>query len=1768
MGVCNSRACLTLALFSLFICCSASRGQGSLPSGWTDGDVGTVGAAGSGSYSSGVFTVQGAGNGFSGTSDSFNFVYQQISNNGSVVARLVSNPSFATWAGIIIRQSLNGNSIDGALLHEGNGYTFLVDRSTTGGSANQPSYFQPPSLPVWLKLTYASGSLTAYHSLDGRNWTQLGSSVAISLTSSIYVGLAVSSANDPSLATATFDNVSISSAATPAPAITSQSASTGSIGSAVSVNGTGFGSTQGSSFLSLNGSAVTVTSWSDTSITFTVPSGATSGDVVVQVAPSMNASNPVNFAVTSNPLPSGWLDQDIGAVYAAGSATYSNGVFTVNGAGTHPTNANSSDEMHFVYRPWSGDGTIVARVTSEGTLANRAGITIRDTLDASAANAFASHLPGSPGTPTVILFDRQSTSASETNSSDLSYATLPCWLKLVRSGTNFTAYRSADGVNWLQVGWPQAVSMGPDVSVGLGVNSGSDNNLTTVTFDNVSVTSASETAPVITGISTTTGPVGGSVTITGTGFGASQGNSIVRLDALQASIASWSDTSISATIPTGATSGYLTVQVAPSMNSSNPIYFVVTSNYLPAAWLDRDIGVVGIPGVPSYSGGTFTIQAGGNGISTTRDGFNFVYQPLATNGSITARIASISGVSGAIQAGAMIRTSLDDVAPHVSALALDTNQVSMLKIYRTLGGNSDASLSVPPFSFTLPYWVQVSRTANVLQASFSPDGVTWTSAGTPQTVTTGETVYVGLVVASDSTNTLATATFDNVSITVGTTLPDPVVTGISPITGQPGTSVTINGSGFGATQGATTAGSCNNTVCFNGGPATTITSWNDTQIVAVVPDSAVTGPVSVTIGNITATGPTFTLKFLARVTDSLGNTSDYTSAPSGGLWVMSDLQGSGCSSCSSRGNVHNQFDSNGHRIWTTDALGNTTNYRYDSVGNVSEQLVQLTPTTQAITTYSYNSLGEVVTMFDAVSNTTQYSYDSHGNLLTVTTPLGHVTQFAYNSLGELTQITDPLSHVTTLTYNSVGLIATIKDAQNNTTTYGYDAHGNRTAVTDALSIQTTFAYDSGDRLTTITYPDSTTTTFAYDYRGRRTTVTDQNGKTTTYAYDDADRLTSVTDAASHATAYGYDTENNLTSITDANGHETDFTYDKYGRVTQTNFPSSLIETYTYDPNNNLTSKTDRKGQTIGYVYDALNRLVQKNYPDSSSVDYVYDLVGKIQQVNDPTGTYAFAYDNDGRLIGTTTSYSFLTARDFTASYGYDSASNRTSFTDPESGSTSYAYDNLNRLTTLTPPSAFTTGSFGFSYDSLSRRTQMTRPNSITTSYTYDNLSRLLTVLHKLSGSTIDGASYTVDNVGNRTAKTDQRTAVTSSYGYDAIYQLLSTTQGASTTESYSYDPVGNRTASLGVSSYSNNSSNQLTSTSSGSYTYDANGNTLTNTTGSNTTAYAWDYENRLSSVTLPGSGGAVSFKYDPFGRRIYKSSSAGTSIYDYDGDNLIEETNTSGGVVARYAQTENVDEPLAMLRGSTTSYYHADGLGSVTSLSNAAGALAQTYGYDSFGKQTTSSGSLTNPFQYTSREFDSETGLYYYRARYMDPSNGRFSSEDPIRFRGGEVNFYGYAKQDPVLFVDPSGNNYCKFDNCFKIFQRAIKHFSRSDFDATANATPVFYPPSPALSSLTQADVVGGSNPTPLNQSLPYGAGGTTIHGPWGSAILLGPNAFIPSNDPDATYLHELIHAYTGLNDDQVFNLFKPFGLKHLNPGTYDITLWIMSNCKNPVSVQ
>lgn len=146
----------------------------------------------------------------------------------------------------------------------------------------------------------------------------------------------------------------------------------------------------------------------------------------------------------------------------------------------------------------------------------------------------------------------------------------------------------------------------------------------------------------------------------------------------------------------------------------------------------------------------------------------------------------------------------------------------------------------------------------------------------------------------------------------------------------------------------------------------------------------------------------------------------------------------------------------------------------------------------------------------------------------------------------------------------------------------------------------------------------------------------------------------------------------------------------------------------------------------------------------------------------------------------------------------------------------------------------------------------------------------------------------------------------------------------------------------------------------------------------------------------------------------------GTTNYLYDGKNIIEEVDNSANVLASHVHSGRIDEWLAELRSGDTSYYEPDALGSPTSLSSSAGSLSNTYSYDSFGKLIASTGTITNPFGYTGREFDAETGIYYYRARYYDPAVGRFISEDPIRFAGSS-DFYGYTQNRPTNATDPTG---------------------------------------------------------------------------------------------------------------------------------------------------
>ncbi len=1186
-------------------------------------------------------------------------------------------------------------------------------------------------------------------------------------------------------------------------------------------------------------------------------------------------------------------------------------------------------------------------------------------------------------------------------------------------------------------------------------------------------------APIVVSLNQTSAPVGSTVTIDGSYFGTSQASSTVTFNGVPATPQSWSDTQIIVPVPSGATTGPLvvtesgvasnsvmfTVTFAPSITGISPasatvgtVLTITGTNFgnsydstlvkftspnsllvTPTSWTESSISVV----VPATANsGNLTVQVDGAWSGSVN--FTLIPTPNITSLSPSSGVAgstvNISGSGFGYSQGssvvsfggvpaASITSWTDGSIAAVVPSGVTTGPVTVLESSVPSNSNVVFTVASPTIGSLSPPTAAIGATITLNGSGLTSLGLTTQVLfnGLPGTIEQSSSSSVTVVVPNNATSGLVSVTVGSLtsnSIQFAVEQP-PTITGVSPDFAQiGGWPIVITGSGFGATQSTST-------VMFYGDISAQVLSWSDNEIQVVVPDLTSTGPISVQEGGLTGEGPWFYINAIVQLTDSLGNQSSYTSAMNGGGWTLSNSQGPGCSTCTVRGNRQDVSDANGNTLSTTDDLGNTATYTYDGSNNMASASKPLNGTS-ATTSYTYNSFGEVLTMTDALGNTTTNAYDTNGNLLSVTSPhptggtATSVTQFQYNSKGELTRITDPLNRGTTLTYTAAGLIASITDAQNNTTTYQYDAQGDRTAVIDAVRNQTSFSYDAMSRLIGITYPDHSTVGFAYDSRGRRTSVTDQNGRTTGYTYDDADRLAAVTDPASDVTEYAYDTEGNLTSITDANGHTTSFAYNSRGWVTQAAFPSSLAESYSYDAVGNLLSKTDRKGQTIQYVYDALYRMTQKTYPDSTSVEYVYDLVGKVQQVSDATGVYGFAYDNMGRLIGTTTQYAFLAGQTYTNSYTYDAASNRTGFTAPDGSTSTYSYDTLSRLSGLGNSWA---GTFGFGYDALSRRTSLNRPNGVNTSYSYDSLSHLLSVLHQAGNTTLDGASYTYDLVGNRTSKGNYLNGVTSNYSYDPLYQLTQVTQGGGTTEIYSYDAVGNRLSSSGVPTYSYNASNELTSTSSGSYTYDANGNTLTDASGK---SYAWDFDDRLVSVVVPETG-TVTFRYDPFGRRVQKSSPLSATNYLYDSANVVEEADGSGNLLAHYTQGTGIDAPLAEVRAGTTSYYEQDGLGSVSSLSSSAGVLASTYAYDSFGKLTTSTGTLTNPLRYTGRESDSETGLLEYRARYYDPSIGRFISEDGFRFQSG-VNFYSYTSDNPVNFIDPSGYIPCSVDvRCWPI---------------------------------------------------------------------------------------------------------------------------------------
>jgi len=240
--------------------------------------------------------------------------------------------------------------------------------------------------------------------------------------------------------------------------------------------------------------------------------------------------------------------------------------------------------------------------------------------------------------------------------------------------------------------------------------------------------------------------------------------------------------------------------------------------------------------------------------------------------------------------------------------------------------------------------------------------------------------------------------------------------------------------------------------------------------------------------------------------------------------------------------------------------------------------------------------------------------------------------------------------------------------------------------------------------------------------------------------------------------------------------------------------------------------------------------------------------------------------------------------------------------------------------------------------------------------------------------------------------------------------------------------VGNRTNSNQNGASVFNQANQLTENGNFTYQYDNNGNLTrkTSKTGGPLTSYEYDAENKLARAVVNGT--TANYKYDGLGRRVEKeviSVSTTVTRYIYDNEDILLELDSSNNITARYTHGPGIDEPLIMERGGQSFFYHADGLGSITEISNQAGTVVQSYTYSSFGKiESQLDPSFVQPYAFTAREFDPETGLYFYRSRTLDPLTGRFLQEDPF---GGistlpqSLNVYPYVVNNPLTFVDPTG---------------------------------------------------------------------------------------------------------------------------------------------------
>ena len=370
------------------------------------------------------------------------------------------------------------------------------------------------------------------------------------------------------------------------------------------------------------------------------------------------------------------------------------------------------------------------------------------------------------------------------------------------------------------------------------------------------------------------------------------------------------------------------------------------------------------------------------------------------------------------------------------------------------------------------------------------------------------------------------------------------------------------------------------------------------------------------------------------------------------------------------------------------------------------------------------------------------------------------------------------------------------------------------------------------------------------------------------------------------------------------------------------------------------------------------------------------------------------------------------------------------------GTVNYTHDSVGQMEIVSSADGMT----AYSYDSAGNLIRTDWPNGTYEIREYDALNRLAFIETMGPEGVISSYRYTLNASGKRVA-VEEHDGRRVEYIYDDLYRLIgekSYEPGQATparTVAYTYDSVGNRLTrddSLeGLTRYEYDENDRLLleilAGDETRYTYDQNGNTLSKTRAVDVVFYEWNSQNELTAVDTDGDGTAnIEYEYNLEGIRVSKMVGGAEMRY------LVTENSPHAQVIAEYMPGASLAvsyvygrDVISQERGGTRSYYHVDGHGSTTALSDVDGVVVGRYCYDAFGRLFSPLPDLDNTYLYSGEQRDFSVNLDYLRLRYYAPETGRFLSRDTVEgmiLRPLSRNLFTYAHADPVNGVDPSGH--------------------------------------------------------------------------------------------------------------------------------------------------